>query len=88
MRLAVLTDLRRRKFQRATAVGWLMILGYVQEASCTRSVKVDTGHGAAGQSTSANCGPSPGRALRLAAKLWPWPLVIVMAWTLGQFLVG
>ena len=31
---------------------------------------------------------SPGRALRLAAKLWPWPLVIFMAWSLGQFLVG
>jgi hypothetical protein len=30
----------------------------------------------------------PGRALRLASKLWPWPLVIFMAWALGQFLVG
>jgi len=25
---------------------------------------------------------------RLAAKLWPWPLVILMVWLLGQFPVG
>jgi len=25
---------------------------------------------------------------RLAARLWPWPLVILMVWLLGQFLVG
>lgn len=31
---------------------------------------------------------SPGSGLRFAAKLWPWPLVIFMAWVWGQFLVG
>jgi len=36
--------------------------GNVQEVGRRRFVKVDTGHGAAGQSTSANSGPFPGRA--------------------------
>lgn len=26
--------------------------------------------------------------IRWVAKLWPWPLVILMGWLLGQFLVG
>ena len=30
----------------------------------------------------------PGRLPRLGAKLWPWPLVILMIWLLGQFPVG
>jgi len=30
----------------------------------------------------------PGRVTRFTAKLWPWPLVIFMAWVLGQFPVG
>jgi len=30
----------------------------------------------------------PGRMARWAAKLWPWPLVILIAWLLGQFVVG
>jgi hypothetical protein len=30
----------------------------------------------------------PGRLLRLGAKLWPWPLVILIIWLLGQFPVG
>jgi hypothetical protein len=25
---------------------------------------------------------------RFAARLWPWPLVIFLAWVFGQFLVG
>jgi len=30
----------------------------------------------------------PGRVTRTAARLWPWPLVILLAWLLGQFAVG
>lgn len=30
----------------------------------------------------------PGNITRMAARLWPWPLVILMIWLLGQFLVG
>jgi len=30
----------------------------------------------------------PGSALRLLAKLWPWPLVAFFVWVFGQFLVG
>jgi hypothetical protein len=30
----------------------------------------------------------PSAALTVAAKLWPWPLVIFMVWVLGQWLVG
>jgi len=26
--------------------------------------------------------------LRFASRLWPWPLVLLVAWGLGQFLVG
>lgn len=33
-------------------------------------------------------GQTPGRFLRLVAKLWPWPLVVFMVWVLGQFVVG
>ena len=29
-----------------------------------------------------------GSMLRLAARLWPWPLVIFLIWTWGQFVVG
>ena len=31
---------------------------------------------------------SPGKISRLAAKLWPWPLVIYLIWIFGQFLIG
>jgi hypothetical protein len=31
---------------------------------------------------------SPGSIKRLAAKLWPWPLVVLLTWLLGQFPVG
>jgi hypothetical protein len=30
----------------------------------------------------------PGSVTRFAAKLWPWPLVILMTWLLGQWPVG
>jgi len=30
----------------------------------------------------------PGNFPHLAAKLWPWPLVVLMTWLLGQFVVG
>jgi hypothetical protein len=30
----------------------------------------------------------PTRLVRLAARLWPWPLVILVVWLLGQFPVG
>jgi uncharacterized membrane protein len=33
-------------------------------------------------------GKTIGSFMRFAAKLWPWPLVIFMAWVLGQYLVG
>jgi hypothetical protein len=33
-------------------------------------------------------GKPTGGLLRLAARLWPWPLVIFLVWTLGQFVVG
>ncbi len=29
-----------------------------------------------------------GSMVRFAAKIWPWPLVILMVWLLGQFPVG
>lgn len=30
----------------------------------------------------------PGRLARTAAVLWPWPLVILIAWLINQFVVG
>ena len=33
-------------------------------------------------------GKQTGSILRIAAKLWPWPLVIFMVWIWGQWLVG
>ena len=30
----------------------------------------------------------PGSALRFVQRLWPWPLVVLMVWLLGQFVVG
>ena len=30
----------------------------------------------------------PGSVTRMAAKLWPWPLIIFMVWVWGQFVVG
>jgi hypothetical protein len=33
-------------------------------------------------------GKQPGRILRFAAGLWPWPLVVFLAWVFGQIPVG
>jgi hypothetical protein len=45
--------------------------------------------GAAGTRINKPLPPPPaGGRLRLAAKLWPWPLVIFVVWVLGQFPVG
>jgi hypothetical protein len=33
-------------------------------------------------------GGAPGGLTRFSARLWPWPLAILMTWLLGQFLVG
>ena len=33
-------------------------------------------------------GKQPSRSLFFGAKLWPWPLVIFLAWIWGQWLVG
>ncbi len=32
--------------------------------------------------------PRSGKILRILARLWPWPIVILMIWLLGQFVVG
>lgn len=44
--------------------------------------------GAAGTQINRPLAGQPGRATRFAAKLWPWPLVLLMVWLLGQFPVG
>ena len=44
--------------------------------------------GAAGTQIHKPLTGKPGRVTRFTAKLWPWPLVIFMAWVLGQFPVG
>jgi hypothetical protein len=44
--------------------------------------------GAAGTVINTPITREPGKIARLAAKLWPWPLVILLTWLLGQFLVG
>jgi len=44
--------------------------------------------GAAGTVINMPITREPGNVARLTAKLWPWPLVILMTWLLGQFLVG
>jgi len=31
---------------------------------------------------------TPSRLTRLIARLWPWPLVLLVAWLLAQFPVG
>lgn len=33
-------------------------------------------------------GASSNRVMPLAAKLWPWPLVVFLVWILGQWIVG
>jgi hypothetical protein len=44
--------------------------------------------GAAGTRINQPLTRGPGRFTRGAASLWPWPLVILLAWLLGQFAVG
>jgi hypothetical protein len=44
--------------------------------------------GAAGTQINEPLTGKPGSITRLAAKLWPWPLVIFMVWVWGQFPVG
>ncbi len=44
--------------------------------------------GAAGTKINKPLAGKPGSLTRSAAKLWPWPLVILMVWLLGQFVVG
>jgi hypothetical protein len=44
--------------------------------------------GAAGTQINRPPAGEPGKVTRWAAVLWPWPLVILMTWLLGQFPVG
>jgi hypothetical protein len=44
--------------------------------------------GAAGTQINRPLRGKPGRVTRTAARLWPWPLVILLVWLLGQFPVG
>jgi hypothetical protein len=44
--------------------------------------------GAAGTRINRPLRGKPGRVTRFAARLWPWPLVVLMVWLLAQFLVG
>lgn len=44
--------------------------------------------GAAGTQIHRPLGGKPGALTRFAAKLWPWPLVLLVGWLLAQFVVG
>jgi hypothetical protein len=44
--------------------------------------------GIAGTQINRPLSGQPARLTRFAARLWPWSLVIFVAWTLGQFPVG
>lgn len=44
--------------------------------------------GLAGAQINRPLSGKPSRLTRFAAKLWPWPLVIFVGWTLGQFPFG
>jgi hypothetical protein len=44
--------------------------------------------GAAGTRINRPLRGKPGRVTCTAARLWPWPLVILLVWLLGQFPVG
>jgi hypothetical protein len=44
--------------------------------------------GAAGTQIHRPLGGKPGALTRFAAKLWPWPLVLLVTWLLAQFPVG
>ncbi len=44
--------------------------------------------GAAGTKINKPASEKRGHVIRLTARLWPWPLVILIVWLLGQFPVG
>jgi hypothetical protein len=44
--------------------------------------------GAAGAQIHRPLGGQPGSVTRFAAKLWPWPLVLLVGWLLAQFPIG
>jgi hypothetical protein len=44
--------------------------------------------GLAGTQINRPLNARPGGFIRFAAKLWPWPLVIYLVWTVGQFPFG
>ena len=44
--------------------------------------------GAAGTQINRSFSGQPGAFTRFAAKIWPWPLVLLVGWLLAQFLVG
>lgn len=44
--------------------------------------------GVAGTQINRAATGKPGRITRFASRLWPWPLVIFIVWTAGQFVVG
>ena len=44
--------------------------------------------GLAGRQINRSLNGQPGVFTRFAAKLWPWPLVIYLVWTVGQFPFG
>jgi hypothetical protein len=44
--------------------------------------------GAAGMKTNKPLSGKPGSLTRFTARLWPWPLAILVIWLLGQFPVG
>jgi hypothetical protein len=44
--------------------------------------------GAAGTQINQPVSGRPGAVTRLAARLWPWPLVLLVGWLLAQFVIG
>ena len=44
--------------------------------------------GAAGMQIHRSLGGQPGSVTRFSAKLWPWPLVLLVGWLSAQFPVG
>ncbi|MFZ6026833.1 MAG: hypothetical protein ACOYYS_03875 [Chloroflexota bacterium] len=44
--------------------------------------------GAAGTQINRPLRGQPGAVTRLAARLWPWPLVLLVGWLLAQFVIG
>jgi hypothetical protein len=44
--------------------------------------------GAAGTQIIRPLNGQPGAVTRFAARLWPWPLILLVGWLLAQFMVG